>query len=146
MAKQELTQRETQLSTKGAIGKQVEHTYTVDDSFLPSPQELAAYKEIDPHIVNLLIEASVKEQEYRHKINYEKVRIIGRANRKQDRTNLMGMLFAFLSIVVLGGITAYALFLDIPWFAGLFGAGTFVSVASIFIRGNKSNEAKRKQK
>lgn len=59
MAKQELKQRETQVATSDGLGKQLEQTYIVDDS-LPSPQELAAYKSIDPRIVDYLISASVK--------------------------------------------------------------------------------------
>lgn len=31
-------------------------------------------------------------------------------------------------------LVGYALYLDKPWFAGFMGAGTIISVASIFIR------------
>lgn len=42
MGKQELRQRETNVATKEGVGKQLEQTFTVDDSALPSPQELEA--------------------------------------------------------------------------------------------------------
>lgn len=48
MGKQELRQRETNVSTKEGVGKQLEQTFTVDDSALPSPHELEAYQRIDP--------------------------------------------------------------------------------------------------
>ena len=63
MGKHELKQRETQVATNNGVGKEMEQTITVDDNCLPSPQELAAYKEIDPRIVDYLINASVKEQD-----------------------------------------------------------------------------------
>ena len=36
MGKQEIKQKETQVSTNGGIGKQLEQTFTVDDNCLPS--------------------------------------------------------------------------------------------------------------
>ena len=120
MGKQELKQRETQVATGDGVGKQLEQTYTVDDNCLPSPQELAAYKNIDPRIVDYLINAS---------------------DRRDGRMNWWGMFFAFLAIVVMIALAGYALYLDKPWFAGIMGASTLVSVASIFI---KSNDNKSK--
>lgn len=120
------------------MGKQVEQTYTVDDNCLPSPQELASYKAIDPKIVDYLINASVKEQEHRHKMDNNKLKVIRRADRRDGRMNWWGMFFAFLAIVAMMAIAGYALYLDKPWFAGIVGAGTLVSVASIFINSNDS--------
>lgn len=141
MGKQELKQRETQVATGDGVGKQLEQTYTVDDNCLPSPQELAAYKNIDPRIVDYLINASVKEQDHRHKMDSNKLNMIRKADRRDGRMNWWGMFFAFLAIVVMIALAGYALYLDKPWFAGIMGASTLVSVASIFI---KSNENKSK--
>ena len=147
MAKQEIKQRETQVSTNGgSIGKQLEQTYTVDDNCLPSPQELEEYKRIDPRIVDLLIDSSRKEQEYRHRIEHEKIKIIKLTERRGARINWWGMFFAFFCIVVLSGVTAYALYLDRIWFAGIMGGATILSIASIFIRRDIPDDNKRKRK
>lgn len=53
------------------------------------------------------------------------------------------MAFAFLSIVVIVALAAYALYLDRPWFAGILGAGTLVTVASIFINREKPDTKKK---
>ena len=145
MGKQEIKQRETQVATGNGVGKQLEQTYIVDDNCLPSPQELAAYKEIDPRIVDYLINASVKEQEHRHKIDESKINLVRKANRQEGRMNWWGMFFAFFAIVVMVALTAYALYLDKPWFAGVLGAGTLISVASIFVKSKetKGNQEKR---
>ena len=145
MGKQEIKQRETQVATGNGVGKQLEQTYIVDDNCLPSPQELAAYKEIDPRIVDYLINASVKEQEHRHKIDESKINLVRKANRQEGRMNWWGMFFAFFAIVVMVALTAYALYLDKPWFAGVLGAGTLISVASIFVKSNETqgNQEKR---
>ena len=136
MGKQELKQRETRVSTQEGIGKQLEQTLTVDDNCLPSPEELAAYQKISNDIVPFLIEVSKKEQEHRHKAEMEKIRIIGKTESRTGSINWWGMCFAFLSIVVLAILSAYALYFDKPWFAGSMGAGVFVSIASVFIRVN----------
>ena len=116
----------------------MEQTITVDDNCLPSPQELAAYKEIDPRIVDYLINASVKEQEHRHRMDNNKISIIRRSDRRDGRMNWWGMCFAFLSIVVMVVLAGYALYLDKHLFAGFMGARTLISIASIFINSNDS--------
>lgn len=140
MGKQEIKQRETQVAMGNGIGKQLEQTYTVDDNCLPSAQELAAYKAIDPRIVDYLIEASVKEQDHRHRMDNNKLNILKKADRREGRINWWGMFFAFLSIVVMTALVGYALYLDKPWFAGFMGAGTIISVASIFYKNNDTKD------
>jgi uncharacterized membrane protein len=134
MGKQEIKHRETQVETNGGVGKQLEQTYTVDDNCLPSAQELAAYKTIDPKIVDYLINASEKEQEHRHEMDNEKLTMVKNAEKRAVRMNWWGMFFAFSVIVVMIIFAGYALSLNQPWFAGVISAGALVSVASIFIR------------
>ena len=126
MGKQEIKQRETQVATGNGIGKQLEQTYTVDDNCLPSAQELAAYKAIDPRIVDYLIEASVKEQDHRHRMDNNKLNILKKADRREGRINWWGMFFAFLSIVVMTALVGYALYLDKPWFTGFMDPGIII--------------------
>lgn len=143
MAKQQIQQKETVVAGQGGVGQQLERTYTVDDNSLPSPQELAAYKEIDPQIVTFLMEASVKEQKHRHEMDKVKYDLIRKSESRTGRMNWWGMAFAFLSIVVIVGLAAYALYLDRPWFAGILGASTLIAVASIFINKEKPDTKKK---
>ena len=126
---------------QGGVGKQLERTLTVDDNSLPSPQELAAYKEIDPNIVKFLIESAAKEQDHRHKTDIIKLSVIKKSDARTGRMNWWGMFFAFLSIVVLVVLSAFALYLDRPWFAGMLGVGSIISVATIFINRGKQGRS-----
>ena len=90
-----------------------------------------------------LMEISKKEQDHRHKMDREKLRVVDKNERRIFRVNWWGMFFAFLSIVVLVGLSGYALYLDKPWFAGILGAGTFVSIVSIFVKNDKSDSTKK---
>lgn len=143
MAKQQIQQKETVVAGKEGVGQQLERTYTVDENSLPTPQELAAYKEIDPKIVTYLLDASAKEQQHRHKMDEEKINVIKKSESRIGRMNWWGMAFAFLSIVVIVALAAYALYLNRPWFAGILGAGTLATVASIFINRDKPNISKK---
>ena len=134
MAKKQISQRETQVPN---LGKQLEQTLIVDDNSLPTPEELSAYKAIDPKIVEFLIETSKKEQEHRHKIDNDKIVIIKKNEGRTTSINVVGMMFAFLCIIAFVVLTGYALYLDRPWFASFMGIGALVSVASVFIRRSK---------
>ena len=137
MTKQQINQKETNLNASEGIGKQYEQTLTVDDSTLPSPQELSDYKKVDPRIVELLMDASKKEQEHRHKTEDEKIQIIRSSDANLTRMNWWGMFFAFLALLTLVGLSAYALYLDKQWFAGIFGFAAVVSIISLFISAGK---------
>lgn len=55
MGKQELKRKETAVVSPNGEGKQYEQTLTVDDTCLPSAEELTAYQAIDPNIVTFLM-------------------------------------------------------------------------------------------
>lgn len=145
MGKQEIKQKTTQVATEQGVGKQLEQIYTVDDNCLPSPQELAAYKQIDPRIVDYLIDASIKEQNHRHKMDEKKLKIVGKADGRVGRMNWWGMFFAFMCLIAFLALTAYALYLDKPWFAGFFGVASIVSIISIFVNKDNTDANHRKK-
>ena len=134
MVKQKVQQKETQVGTTDGIGKQLEQTFIVDDNMLPSPEELEAYKKVDPRIVDFWLNSSSEEQKHRHYVDEQKIEIIKKSEARIARTNWWGMFFAFLSILVLVLLAAYALYLDRKWIAGIIGATTIFAVASIFIK------------
>lgn len=144
MAKHSIQKRETEVSTKEGVGKQLESTLTVDDNLLPSPQELSEYKEINPEIVQYWLKLSENEQNHRHFMEKEKIKILGKSGIRNGRINWWGMFFAFLSVVVLVALSAYALYLDRPWFAGIMGTGTMIAMAAIFVNKGEDETKRRK--
>ena len=144
MAKQSISRRETQASMGDSIGKQLEQTVSVDDNSLPSPQELLEYQKIDPNIIPLLIQNSIKEQNHRHNMDTEKMKILNHSERKNWRMNWWGMFFAFLSLILFIGLAALALYLDKQWFAGIFGVASILSIVSIFVEAGKDSSKEKK--
>lgn len=142
MGKHSISRKETQVSMGDSIGKQLEQTVSVDDNSLPTPQELLQYQQIDPSIIPFLIQTSVKEQEHRHNMDNEKLKILKTSERKNGRMNWWGMFFAFLSLILFMGVAAFALYLDKPWFAGIFGGTAILSVVSTFVQAGKETSKK----
>ena len=143
MAKQSISRKETQVSMGDSVGKQLEQTVSVDDNSLPSPQALQLYQQIDPKIIPFLIETSIKEQTHRHYMDKEKLKILKNSERKTWRINWWGMFFAFLFLVLFLVVAAFALYLDKPWFAGVFGGIAIITVVSSFIDAGKNSSKKR---
>ena len=80
----------------------------------------------------------------KYEMDKEKISIVRRSDTSERRMNWWGMFFAFMSIVVLGGCTCWALYLDRPWFAGLLGTGTLITIVAMFVnRGGQTSQRKK---
>ena len=142
MSKKIIQSRETQVATQGGLGRSLEQNYTIDDSVIPSPQELAQYKEVDPRFLDYFFETAREEQKHRHEMDQMKMKVLRKSESRTERINWWGMLFAFLSIVVCMVVAAWALYLDRPWFAGVFGGLGLLSIVSIFVNGKDNGKKK----
>ena len=140
MAKQSLKQSSRQIQNGDAVGKEVQQELTLDDCFLPSPSELAQYKDVDSQIVKLLCDMSRKEQENRHSLEQQKIKIVRRAEGRDTQMNFWGMFFAFFALISMLGVAAFALYLDHPWFASIFSGATIISIISIFVSSQHSHK------
>ena len=58
-------------------------------------------------------------------------------SKRRHRERILGLVFAFMTILVFLGITAYALYLDKPWLAGIFSTLSIAGIISAFIQGHK---------
>ncbi|MBO4906239.1 MAG: DUF2335 domain-containing protein [Bacteroidaceae bacterium] len=138
MSKRTINTRETQVATHGGLGHSLEQNYTIDDSVIPSPQELEQYKAVDPRFLDYFFDTAKKEQAHRHEMESQKLKLIRKSEGRAERINWWGMFFAFLSIVVCMGVAGLALYLDRPWFAGIFGGFGIISIVSIFVSGKET--------
>lgn len=135
-----LQQKETQFTSGNAVGNSLEQYISVEDNTLPSPQDLSEYQKIDPRIVDYLLTSSAKEQNHRHEMEAGKLAIIRKSERRTGQMNWWGMFFAFLALLTFVALAAYALYLDKPWFAGIFGFAAVAGIISTFVNAGKRNE------
>ena len=53
----------------------------------------------------------------------------------------MGHVLRFMALILMVGLSAFALYLDKPWFAGIFGFSAVLGIISTFVNaGNKTNK------
>lgn len=137
MGKQSISRTETEIVQGETIGKQLNQIVTVDDNALPSPQDLEAYKRIDPNIITCIIDATIKEQKHRHYMEESKMELLKSDEHKASRLNLWGMMFSFLSLLSIIAFSWKALSLNRPWFAGVFGGISTITIISAFLDAGK---------
>lgn len=73
------------------------------------------------------------EQKHRHAIDHKKMDELCSEDLRRFRTNILGLIFAFLSVIILTGAVVFAVLYDRPWIAGIIGAATMIGVAKIFM-------------
>lgn len=146
MARAEVRQQTTQLDAMSGAAKNEVKSLTFDENVLPTPEELEAYKAVDPRIIDFLLETAKKEQLFRHSLEETKVDIIKKSDSGNRWMNWWGMFFAVISLVALIGLSAFALYLDKPWFAGIFGGTTFIAIVSIFVKRENISQDKKTDK
>jgi uncharacterized membrane protein len=130
MAKQQQNTRVIANRQQGAIEQQT----IVDDSLLPSAEELSKLKEIDPSIIAWILKRSEKEQETRLNFNNERIKL---AHRETNIT-IISLWLAFIlavTVLALGGLFIY---LGKEVAGTIFGGvGVFVVIQSFLKFGRK---------
>lgn len=93
---------------------------------LPHPDALARYDEIVPGAAERIICMAEKEMAHRH--NTE-----DRLTKNSIRTTYLGIIFAFLSVLILSGSVIYALYKGFDTVAASIAVGSIAAVAGVFI-------------
>lgn len=133
MSKQTVQRHQRSVATQHGRGEEVISTLTVNDNPLPTPEELEAYHAIDPSIIGRIFDTLETEQKHRHAIDFKKMDELRSEDLRRYRTNILGLIFAFLSVIILTGAVVFAVLYDRPWIAGITGAATMIGVAKIFM-------------
>ena len=134
MGKQELETRKTNLSSPHVQGQEERTIVTYDDNILPSPNELQQYKIINPGLIDFFIDASRNEQQHRHKIEKLKLRALNRDSKNIRLINILGMSFAFLTILSGFAFSFYLLLNNKELIGTIFAGGIIVLASSLFLK------------
>ncbi len=150
MAKSQVSVRQTKVETQQGTGQHLEHTQVFDDNFLQDSEELEKIKAVDPRLIDLIIECTKKEQDFRHKNVLERNRIVSQNARGERRINFVGLFFSF-SYLVFGTYYSFQLiFAGNEILGSVFSGVMLLSAASmlanrkVFIRNEKPPSEKKK--
>ena len=118
---------------------QAEHV-VIDDSPMPSADELAKYKELDPRLVDYFMRITNEERAMRHEATKQSMDIIAKDSKGKHQERVLGLIFAFVSLLGFLGTTILALYLDKPWLAAIFSTLSIAGIVSAFVTGAKKSE------
>ena len=116
----------------------LEQNIVVDDSLLPTAEELEKLKELDPDIMNWMKDRCVVEQDARIEFNKNRIKLAKHDMKWFYSNNFMSMFFVFI-IAAMGLILSYMLIInDFPVIGSIFGAtGLAIMVFSMRKSPNK---------
>lgn len=137
MAKNSLTRKEGIVQQDGQIARYNEEQITIDNNPLPKPEELQKYQNIDPKFADEFLKAWQEERLHRHKGDDNSMDMARIEQQLEHQRKQKGMLFAFLIMTFFIAATCYALYLDMPWFAGVGGLFTLGTIIKIFVDGSR---------
>lgn len=93
---------------------------------LPQPEALAQYDQIVPGAAERIIKMAEKEMDHRHRVEDS-------MTRSAIRSTFLGIIFAFMSVLILSGSVVYALYRGFDTVAGSIAVGSIAAVAGVFI-------------
>ncbi len=113
-------------STKPSEKNRLIHVQQHYSGPLPHPDTLARYDEIVPGAAERIIKMAEKEMSHRHETE-------NRMNKNAIRVAYLGIIFAFISVLILSGSVLYALHKGFDSVAAYIAVGSIAAVAGVFI-------------
>lgn len=95
-----------EMSTNQGVQK-TEHSITQIENPLPDAEEILRLKNIDERFVDFLLTNATKEQDFRHKFNFERNEIVRTGMKNERLIQMRGMIYGFIiffSGLILSGI------------------------------------------
>lgn len=105
------------------------------NGLLPPPSMLRGYEEAIPGSARQIMEMAHDETRHRRELERKEAEAGLEAIRRQFDEGARAQTFALLVCLGFLSVAAYALFLNAPWVAGLFGIGGLSGIVTSFLRG-----------
>ena len=137
MAKNSVRRTQATVQREDQVGMLREEHIIIDNNPMPTAEELLKYKDISPDLVQYFMKITDEERSIRHEVTRQSIELTQMDSKRRHRERILGLVFAFMPILVFLGITAYALYLDKPWLAGIFSTLSIAGIISAFIQGHK---------
>lgn len=127
-------------SGKAAI---IEHETMIDDSMIPTAEELKKLQDIDPKLVDWVLDRVGKEQDFRHEFDRGKLKLANKDLRGNILLNFLCIMSALLIIAGAMFVTVRILESGLDVAGTIFAAGTVIGAAALFTRIPKHNNNKQ---
>lgn len=131
MAKQQY-QNKVAKNTKGE--SMLEQNALIDDNLLPNAIELEKLKEVDPKIIDWILERTEIEQNARIQFNNDRVRLAEYDLIKTHSFNKTSLWFGFLIFIAVLGLSGFLIYNDLNVAGTIFGGTAIIGGAVFFIK------------
>ena len=111
----------------------IEQHSVYDNSLLPPAEELAKLKEINPEIVDWVMERTTFEQ-------VERLKIAKFEFRGARRYNVTALIFAFAVIIAGLSFSTFLIYNSMDIVGTIFAGGTLIMAANAFIKASKNKK------
>lgn len=136
--KREIQARATQ--DRNGVGQQIHHVETFDDNLLPDAEEIRALQACDPNILEWLKKTAEKEQAFRHEAFAKRLELTKSISSSRSFRLSMGMIFAFLLMLVGMGCSTFLIYFGHQLVGSLFAGTSLFGAISIFVQKDKKEE------
>ena len=133
-------QNHIQANDKGVI---VTQTQIADDYPLPPADELAKLKEVNPELINFIMERAKQEQEMRHEELHETLNLEKEETKHRHRRDYFSLVLAFLIVIAAFGISYSLLTNGFGVVGTIFAGATLVVVVGLFLNPKYRDEDKK---
>jgi uncharacterized membrane protein len=117
----------------------VEQNLTIDDSLLPSATELEKLKEVDPNIIQWILNRAEIEQTARIELNKEHMKLNGYNIRKVHRFNFTALFFGFILFLSVLTLSAFFIINGMEIQGSIFGGSAIIAGIVFFIKAAANN-------
>ena len=138
--KKEIKQKTVQVDTPVARKRSLE-TIASEESVLPPAHEMEAYQRVDPRLVDFLMTTTKDEQVFRQLFAEKQLAAIKEDLKRSSSINRLGLVFAFILVLISIAATVFLLYLDKTVVGSLFGGASMVGLIMIFAP-RKNNASK----
>ena len=131
MAKQ---QQQNKLAKTNRGEYMVEQNFAIDDSLLPSANELEKLKDIDPTIIQWLKDRAEIEQNARIGFNNTQLKLTEYNLHKTHSFNYTALIFSFILFLSILGLSAYFIINGLSVTGTIFGGAAIISAVIFYVR------------
>lgn len=130
-------QRQVSASKHGVV-----HNELYDDNMLPPAEELARLKEVDPSLIQWLMQQHEAEQKFRHQAYNSRSDVLKQAVANEYKLNSRGLNFCFTILLVGIAIGGFLIFKGLTLQGSIFSGITLVLAAGLLYRHKNTKDNK----
>lgn len=118
----------------------LEHRTLIDDSLLPSADELEKLNSISKSILPWIMERTEKEQDARIDFNRERMNLAKNEQKQRFRYDMTALMFAFVIVLIFIGAAIYLIANEKYVSGSIFGGAVVVLLVKYFISSSKQKQ------